>query len=407
MAIQKSTGTVGSFTALLQALKSFVAGNTVTETLGTGDDVEDTFSGTLSNTNVSEGCARLKFVRNGTTYYIWDDGEGNWDHDEITAATITYSTGAYSIELANPLENAEDLDILYSHGTEGLDWVVIDERNSQDTSGSDAFGDSSKKEIILKNSGSSYKENIFVGIRECESVANSFYRWNLNCYKNFNETQHWNHNKDGTNGHGYSSYDNTRESYDDHPGISFNNDSITYWFYSSKNRIVVIARITGNRYVSCYLGLALRFSSPSDYPNPIIALGSHFGNNNYTDTSDSHSFIIDLRSASSLQLIYLDPFDQFKGSNLPSNSDTELHPKKGENTSGTVTERTDGDTHLYDVYGFSSETSFLLWQLEDVYYCPSNSINSEGTFTQDSKTYRIFQNIFRNTDKDFMCVRET
>lgn len=391
---------------LLTKLREFVALENYSETLDTGDGSTLSFSGTLAHTDVGKGQARLKFTIAGITHYVWDNGLGEWIHPQIDSSVLDYVTGEWEIVFVAAPSNSTNIDLFYSCGDEGQDWCVIVNRNTKNTAGSDAFAGLFLKEVVFKNSGTTYTENIFVGLRECQSVANSYYSLDLNCYNAFTGTEHWNWNKDGANGHGLTGYDATRNSYNTHPRISFNDDTITYRFYANKNRIIVQAQVTGSRWVSGYVGFGLRLSSPSDYPDPIIALGSHYGTGNYTDTGTTHSFIIDVVNAGR-HLLYINPLGLYKGSNTPSGEGTRLLPKLDESLESTAYTRTTNNKVMrWPVYGYSLEYDWLLWELDGCYYCPDDAINSDSIIEEGSDEYRVFQNVHRNSYSDFMCVEE-
>jgi hypothetical protein len=67
------------------------------QTIGYGDSINTTFSGTLQNIPVLRGNVTLSSVdNNGDALQVWDDGEGVLNGDVTSPGTIDYVTGAYN-----------------------------------------------------------------------------------------------------------------------------------------------------------------------------------------------------------------------------------------------------------------------------------------------------------------------
>ena len=74
------------------------------EVLGTGDDTEDTFTGTLAHLTVRVSSITITFTGTAATKTITDDGEGalTGDVDAGGTNTINYTSGAYDFTCSEP-----------------------------------------------------------------------------------------------------------------------------------------------------------------------------------------------------------------------------------------------------------------------------------------------------------------
>lgn len=378
----------------------------------TPNGILTTFSGTLAQFPVARGQVRIEFTIASTTYRIWDDGTGQWEHPEITSSSLNYTSGAWSITFANPPDDTTDIDAIYSTSTiEGRDWVVLLNTGTRDNNNVAAFPSTLHKEVVIKNSGASYKENIYVGFRECESAANAFFALQLNVYfQRLQDDGDWNDNRFTPDGHGQVSYDGTRELWSGMPRISLNEDTLNYWIYVSKNRITGFVEVTGSRFESYYAGLGLRFGAPSEYENPLVAVGSHAGTNNFTDTGSAHSMIIDIASNGD-QAIYVDPRNKY-GTSETTTGKAQFsiygYAEKQVGSVGNFTFNTDGSIPTWPCYGYSERDKELLFELEGVKGLMNDQIQSEDTVTESGSgdVYTVAQNVFRTGFDEFMGIRE-
>lgn len=369
------------------------------------DGGASSYSGTLANTGVALGQAYLFYAKDGFPQVLKLTSLDVWEHDDLTTATLNRTTGAYNLVFTGNVD-AETVKIIYSVGSAGQDWLVFDKQLSQDKlPASDAFPGLLLKQCVLANSGSSGDRTIYWGIREAQSVPNSYYTWDLNGYKTYTIGGDWNQSFAGSGGHGRNTYDTVRESYSNLPRMNLNDDNTNYRFYATKNRVFVVCNITGDRDVTMYAGNYIPYGPPSDLRYPLAIIGSCSGNLNFTSTSSNHSFIIE-PTQNSANFLCVGPDDNFRGSQLPSSNDRCMVLPKGDETALTngIT-RTENNKVVRlpcVIYEFDNDRSY--GELEEIFYCPDTTIQSDSTF--DSGTYRIFQNVFRNTHEDFACVKE-
>jgi len=397
-----------SYTAkgLLQKLIEWACGTRYDQMVGTGDDIETTFPFTLSNTPVAKGNARLTFKIGATEYQVFDNGEGEWEHPKISSSSLNYASGVSTVTFADPIADTYDIVCTYcvgqNSGEEGRDWLLLHHRNSQSNTGADAFAGLLLKECWLKNSGGTYKEAVYCGIREAQYLPANFWQWNLNGdYALGNppsDDAHWNWNSYKT---ARTTYDATYEHYSYHPSIALKDDSIAYWFYSNKNRIIVVARVTGTIYETAYIGIGLRFSSPDRFAYPVLVIGSIYGNYNYASTLAQHSFIVEAAGGYPLWIYGK------SGNFVSATSRKALVPRGSFTDLGSMTS-TAGQIVLFPCFvreWDGASIYSLLTQLDGVYAILNDEVESEDLIQVGGQDYLVIQNIFRTTHKDYLAIK--
>lgn len=409
------SGTVSTFAnqqdgspGLLQKLKEFVFTSQFSQNAAAGNGILTNFAGTLENGPIAKGQCRISYIIGSFAYAIYENGEGTWIADNIVSSALDYVTRIWSITFSAPLDAGTSLQFLFAVGPEGRDWLIISNQNTKNLAGTDAFPGLPLQELVIKNSGVTYKENIYCGFREAQYPTLNYYSIDLNIYRSYSGNNAWIQNAAGTMGHGLSIYDTTRNSFTALPRLGINNDTINYWFYVSKNAIIVIAKVTGTRYVSLFTGFILRFSPPSDYPNPLFLIGSHAGAADYTDNATASFLARPLSSAANRHVLGIDPDNIFIGYSLPGTHNPVVLP--GYDTTwqaNPITHTALNEISLYPCLISDTGTSYLLGQMEKVYFCPSDLVRSEDVILHDTKQYRVFQDIHRISYQDFMCIEES
>lgn len=391
----------------IQKLLDFVAGPSYTETIGTGDGSDTTFSATLTNGDIAKGQCRVKFKIAGVTYDVWDNGEGAFLHAQITSGTINYSTKAVAFTFAAAIDNGFAVACFYVAGAaaEGRDWITHLKRNTKTSAGSsDAFSGLELKEVVLKNSGVSYKEDIIVGIREWRYVTSNYYGLNLNVYQAWANAQEASVNWNGNNPqHGLTSYDATTNNFSTHPNVPMSDAAMTYWIFANKRRIIGVIKHSGSVYTCFYIGAGVRYSSPSKYPKPYIALGCHKGNAAFTSTASDYAFIADVPIASAGSSG--NGFGLRPDGNYDRTDDIRFNPKSSFTNSGEVKRTKGGDVPLFPVVAWLNSTPpYALYDLDGVFLALGNNLSAETIITSGGKDYIVFPNIFRTTYQDYMAI---
>lgn len=390
----------------LQKLLDWVAGNTYTQTVGTGDGSTVTFNFTVTNTPISKGNLRLEFKIGATTYKIFDNGVGGWTHAQISSSSINYASGVCSVTFAAAIFNAFAIKCFYcvgkNSGEEGRDWLVYSEQNSKDNAGTpaDAFAGLLLKECVLKNSGLSYLANIAVGLREFQYVTETLYGLNLNGYLSYDEVS-WNEDKLV---HNLDNYDTTRKHWSELPKVTLNDTNMTYWISSTKNRIIAVVKVSASVYECFYIGHGIAFSAPSLYPNPLAIIGTSTGNISFSDTTTNHKFIID--PADSTAWFIIDNYNNYRHAAQGTNDPKVLPKSQSAGTSGTIGKTSNNKVISESCYVYDENTGFLLFELDGVKFCPCSGLQSEDTITDGSKTYFVVQDIHRTGFADYAAIEQ-
>jgi len=395
------TGSVTTFsgaTGLLQALLDFVLGTEVAaEVLATGANVNTT----LANFPVAKGRIVVDYTISAVAYEGTDDGAGNITGTNITSGTIDYSTGDIVITFASAPTGDVTCDYLY--GEPGQDWRVLENRNTRDSSSpaGEPFG-SSCKEVILSHTGNSGQEFVCIGIREWTYPAGNAAGWDLNGYTWFNDDMEWNANNVD---HGYTTYDATWEHWSKMPTMPLIDDSMTYWFFSNRQRIVVIAKVS-SQYEQCYLGFGRRFGNPSDYPYPIMVDGSYYGNFNYASQNDGHRGIIDMfMSDSDYKFMHYSPGGNWWGGStqyqftLP-----RIQPRTNFSDNGTIGPTTTGRVLMLPTYICQRNSDECYCDLDGVYTVVATGIQAEDTIKKAGVEAICFPNIWRTSYYDYVAI---
>ena len=399
-----TTGTVASFFDLLTELKNFISTNQHSDTLGTGDGVQTTFSKTLPNTPIADGQLGMFFTIGGVKYLVWEQN-GVFSHELITTSSINKLTGDISSTFAQPIDNTIVIELIYSTGAAGQDWIIMLEQNAQDSSLQDAYPTGSNQEIIFKNSGISGLDAPAFGIREHSRLATNLFGWNLNSYREINtallDTSNWNFNKNDT---GFTSYNATDELWSTMASQAFADDTIVYWFFANKRRVIVVARSQGNVYTGSYMGAGIRFASPSNYPIPNIVMGSAQGNINITSQISFHEFFTHQTRNAGVPGRY---FGVGTDGNYFDAGEVDVLPTRQFTNSGILKKTSNNKIVLQPVYLNEANISpeRVGMQLDGVYLCPFVNQQSEDIHEIGADDYIVFQNVFRNDYDDFTAIK--
>lgn len=395
------TGTVTSFagaTGLLEALLALVVGTEVTdEVLATAANV----STTLANTPCAPGRLEVTYTISAVEYTVTDDGVGGISGTGITAGSITYSSGAVSITFSSTPTGDVTGDYLY--GEPGEDWRQEVYRNTTDSAepALEPFG-STHKEVILSNTGISGQEFVCIGMREWEYPTENAYGWNLNAYTWYNDDMPWNANKID---HGFTSYNATWEMWSEMPSIPLIDDSMNYWFFSNRQRIIVVAKVAG-QYEQMYLGFGRRFGNPSDYPYPLHIGGAISGLLNYASTSGAHIGI-----HQGIQTDAFNPKMQYSPggvwwgqSSQESQTAVKIEPRYSWVNSGTIAPTIGGRVLMYPCYVTNAYVLECYMDLDGVHHVVGTGVQAEDTIERGQKQSIIFPNIWRNTYYDHVAI---
>jgi hypothetical protein len=375
--------------------------------LGTGDGVQTIFGTTLAGAKISKGQLWLLFQIGGTLYEVWDNGQGEFEHDLISASSIDYVTKVISVTFSPAIDNGAEVKTIHSESNDGEDWIaLLEPRTVQDFNHNTEPDADNQKEVVIKNSGASNKERIIIGLREYQDTGQSVYGISLSLF------QRWNHS-DHILGYFYNTTANpfvttystsVNESNSQNPRFIISDQTMQYWIFSNKSRIVVFVKNAGTIYTCMYVGEGRRISSQLKYARPQIVCGNATNNS----TNFNSTFLYSIFNPSTNTGLFLDWDGNYRqtGSSLSSGQygfgymswvdSGDL--KKTTTTPGKV--QTDNVTLVREI-GFSTEAE-VLFALDGVFICPSVGLSSEDTL--DGGNYIVFQDVFRVDYKSYGCV---
>jgi len=410
------SGTVTSFSGaggLLQELLDFIAGTRVTgvSTSGSGSGPYTT---AVLTTPVGLGTVIINYTVGAVDFQAIDDGLGNFTDEEngyISAASInSYDTSpVVTVTFTTTPDSAPTVDYLY--GADGQDWEIKIQRNTRDNnrlSPDEPFG-SDCQEVILHNRGLSGSENVLVGIREWKYPTSNIYNWDMTGYTSYVADMYWGISLEDDMS-GVSGYSGTTEHFTACPGLPLIDDTMYYWFYSNRQRIIVVVKVQSN-YESCYMGFANRYGNPEDYPYPLVIIGSSYGNVNYTGTSEvNHSFVPYCPLGGSYKIHNVLPDNSWSinwGAGA-ANFATHLLPWVYWNNAGIMYEcPPKKEVLMTPIIGISMLKSYSLWELDGLYHVAGIGVQSEDFIrASDGIKYRAYQNIYRTDYDDWMGVAE-
>lgn len=236
-------------------------------------------------------------------------------------------------------------------------------------------------ELILLAPGISGTEQIYVGIRTYQDVANDYYNFYVSAFT------------------GYVS----GNSFDTQPGSSFkgvcaHNNRIDYWMSMNGQRLAVAMKVGTPVYESFYIGKFLPYGTPAQFPYPVVASGTLNGAaaTRFSDTTHSIGYKGNT-AAMSMRFVdglYKNPFAWPWGVvDLSSAPGVNYHRRPAVATYDLL------PVVLHDnvtnVYG----------ELDGIYSITGFNNAVENTITIGGVTYVVIQDVGRNSFIDYYALR--
>lgn len=216
--------------------------------------------------------------------------------------------------------------------------------------------------------------------------------------------------------------------------VPISNNTITYWFYANDRRVICVFKI-GTNYSSLYAGLFLPYALPNEYRRPLYVAGNHRSQQAITLANRANSFIAD-PGTQAAQFMTMEDLWVFVNnrddSTLPdpgliANSTTAfLWPKKTEKGSGVSQSSTSASwafylneqmrpnlagempmyqCHIFNPTGLSGKGA-VMGALDGVYDTSGFNRIAEQTVTFGGSTFRLFPNMYRSGNSNFMAIEE-
>jgi uncharacterized protein YegP (UPF0339 family) len=231
-------------------------------------------------------------------------------------------------------------------------------------------------ELILKSTGYSGEEEIFVGFRSYQSESADYYNLLAAVFTGYVE------------GNTFDGQPGARLS-----GVPAHNQRIDYWLSLNAQRIALAMKVGTPVYESCYVGKFLPYARPSQYPYPVVCSGMLDGAaaTRFSDTSHQlgykgNSARLGLRSNDAWKNVYCYPWG-----NTALTSSTHLRDTEG----------------VYPLLAVQlHDNSANLWgELDGIYYISGFNNAVENTFSLDGVDYVVIQDVARTGFADYYALR--
>lgn len=237
------------------------------------------------------------------------------------------------------------------------------------------------RELILRGSGFSGTEEIFVGFRTYHSVASDYYNLVAAGFTGY------------VSGNSFDTQPNAMLS-----GVPAHNARIDYWLTINPQRIALGMKVGTPVYEHAYVGKMLPFGRPSQYPYPLVCAGMLNGAaaTRFSDTSHSMPY---KGSLANMRLLFNSgawlqpqtwPWNQTHLTNTSPTGNYQIRPTESNYPTLPITLM--DATNLYGVLdGVEMITGF------------NNAV--ENTFTRDGKTWVVLQDVGRTGFNDYIAMR--
>jgi len=265
----------------------------------------------------------------------------------------------------------------------GQNWTVL---NTQ------ALGNAGENSHLLRGPGLAGEDEVYVRIMANSVAASDIWGWSFWGFGSYNA------------GLPHDSQPNTSGSC----GMALWNGSIPYWFIANGRRFIVVAKIS-TVYSSMYAGLYLPYAAPTEFPYPIVVMGSHedattarWSQANFTvggffEPSDGNAY---LRHIDGTWIAVANYTEANGRSHMDTTCvwpyDMDLYYR--ENADGSysiVSTIIHSNTSGGNVYG----------ELEGVFFTSGYGLASEDVITISSVNYLVVQSVYRTTRLSYAAIR--
>lgn len=273
-------------------------------------------------------------------------------------------------------------------------------------------------ELLLMAPGTGGSDEIYMGINTVESVGDDYYNWRVAGMTGYATGQLMSNQPGRTQGR--------------LPRLLMWTQKTKYWFSANGRRVIVVAKI-GTVYQAGYLGFALPYGLPSQFPYPMVAGGAACpdttaSKNRYSSLDDSHRAFphpYALYPGDCTSLVFDENTDFSSLKVLQGTSWNRIYGQKGSVIGGTnivwpysssyyqytdsapyhqfstmLRQNIDGSYPLFPtVICISSPSKHIFGELQGVFAVPGfGGITAEDTLTQGGYTYVVFP-IIPNADR--------
>jgi hypothetical protein len=234
------------------------------------------------------------------------------------------------------------------------------------------------RELILRGSGFTGTEEIFVGLRTYQDAAADYY--NL-CAAGFTGY---------VAGNTFDTQPGARLS-----GIPAHNQRIDYWLTVNPQRIALAMKVGTPVYESAYVGKMLPYARPSQYPYPVVCAGMLNGAAATRFSDASHSMGYKGNTAA-------------MGVRFNSGAWLQMHawPWNNAALAGATSQiRDTANNYPLMPVVLNDNAANVYGELDGIYQVTGFNNTVESTFTVGGKTYVVIQDVARTGFNDYYAMR--
>lgn len=293
-------------------------------------------------------------------------------------------------------------------------WTVLKYDKNYDAAGG--------YEVYLRGPGMSGEDEIYVGINTVKSAGDDYYNWRL-----FGMTG-W---VDGVDTEYQPGITQGRL-----PRMLLWNQPIKYWFVANGRRFIVVAKIS-SVYECCYMGFALPYGLPTQFPYPLVVGGSACpyttgSYNRYSSTQNDHRSFMNPYGYAAGAIVtgtfdanaYQSTLKVLQGTSwieIQNKSSSTLYYTNcvwpycnSENQtyqinyfSNKLRENIDGSYPIFStIICMSSPSKSIMGELQGVFATTGfGGLAAEDIFTVDGKTYVAFPCVYNADRSDWFALK--
>lgn len=319
-----------------------------------------------SNPNRAPMDFTLQYSDNGSTWTtaITVTGQTAWTANE--SRTFTGASSAHAWWRLNITANNGDAT-----------YTEVCELEMRSGGGNNLALSTNVPELIVKGTGLSSSDEIFVGLQRYASSTSDWFNWRARGFIGYVSSNDFAAQPGASPARGLPLWD----------------QSIPYWFVASGRRFIVVAKIS-TIYVSMYGGLVLPYATPSQFPYPIMVgatLPSDSGTR-WSDTSAGHSAFPYAPANLALRNVVGSWISPDLHPTTPGATLYNYRPAPGDSYPLLPIELNDGGPNRYAY-------------MDGVYFVPGYSAAVEDVVQIGGTDYLMVKNVFRNGVRDYFAVR--
>ncbi len=341
--------------------------------------------------------------------------------DTMTVTAVLSGTQGNSVATTETSANASFGGATLSGGVNGAGWTQLEftPATARDAGIPDPINDTvrlaSVQTLSLQAPGTGSTRRVFVSFQSIGDVAQGRYSWNLYGHTAF----------------AASTPANGQPNVGPSPFLNLTGGTSQYWFWANDRRVIAVVRI-GTTYVSMYMGFLRAFGLPSEYPFPLYIAGNYISNRLPTIANARNRFIAD-PGFGSAYIRYRDGnWEAVHNHAVDTTADTGYDVRSGDfvwpfrSGASLVDAGTDNEDWTNrglfllranvnneipifqcNILETTPAQQQLVAIMDGVFAIPGFNRTTEETLTVNSRTLRVFSNVFRSSARDFMAIEET